>query len=224
MNSNTQEQLADLYARRFPGEEREQKESVWRVLCQAFFQKYVSPDSVVLDVGAGYCEFINNIACKTKLAVDLNQETRSFAAPDVQVIETAVDDLSPLSTASADVAFCSNVYEHLHSTEELLRSLHEALRVLRPGGKFLILMPNIHYAYREYWDFLDHHLPLSHRSLVEALRLCGFNIAEVRPRFLPFSTKSRFPKTALLVWLYLKLRPVHALLGKQMFIVATKPA
>ena len=57
----------------------------------------------------------------------------------------------------------------------------------------------------------------------EVLELEGFKIEEVRPRFLPYTVKSRLPKSALLVRLYLSLRPLHLLLGKQMFLVASKP-
>jgi SAM-dependent methyltransferase len=101
-------------------------------------------------------------------------------------------------------------------------SLREVHRVLRPGGRLLILQPNIRYAYREYWDFLDHHVALSHVSMVEALALSGFTATEVRPRFLPFTTKSALPQWPILVRLYLRLPPAQWLLGKQMFIAAEK--
>jgi len=87
----------------------------------------------------------------------------------------------------------------------------------------LVLQPNIRYAFKVYWDFFDHNLPLSHASMLEALALCGFETETVRPRFLPYSTKSALPSWPILVRLYLRCPALHRLLGKQMFIVAVRP-
>lgn len=212
----------EMYARRFGPKERAQKDALWKVLCRSFFQRYVSEADVVVDLGAGYCEFINNIRCARKIAVDANEDTRQYAAEDVTVIVGSAADLSSLDAGSVDVVFASNLFEHLPSKEALVATLGEVRRLLRPGGRLLILQPNIRYAYREYWDYFDHHLPLSHLSLSEVLELEGFSIEEVRPRFLPYTVKSRFPKSALLIRLYLGLRPLQSLLGKQMFLVAAK--
>jgi hypothetical protein len=53
--------------------------------------------------------------------------------------------------------------------------------------------------------------------MLEALALTGFAPHEVRPRFLPLTTKSAFP---ILVRVYLLCPPLQWLFGKQMFIVA----
>ncbi len=214
--------VGKLYDYRFTSKERERKNALWKVLCQAFFQKYVSESDVVLDLGAGYCEFINHIRCGRKFAVDLNEDTQRCAAEDVAVLLKPASDLSPLEDASVDIVFASNLFEHLPSKEALMATLAEIHRVLRPGAKLLVLMPNIHYAYREYWDAFDHYLPLSHLSLSEALQLAGFSIQKVRPRFLPYTFKSRLPQSGFLLRLYLRLPPLHLLFGRQMFLVAAK--
>lgn len=213
----------ELYEKRFGERERSQKATVWRVLCRSFFQRYVRPTDTVLDIGAGYCEFINNIVCQRKYAVDISQETRTFAGPGVEVLVRPANDLSCFAAESIDVVFASNLLEHLPSREELLRTLAEFYRVLRPGGKLLVLQSNIRYTLKEFWDYFDHYLPLSHLSLSEALRISGFVVEEVRPRFLPYTFKSRLPKWPPLVWLYLRLPVLHLLLGKQMFVVAVRP-
>ena len=119
--------------------------------------------------------------------------------------------------------FASNVFEHFRSTEDLLAALREVRRVLRPGGRILVLQPNIRFAYREYWDYLDHHLPLSDRSMREALELAGLRVDHVRPRFLPYTVKSRMPRWPVLLRVYLRCAPLHLVFGKQMFLVATRP-
>jgi SAM-dependent methyltransferase len=176
----------------------------------------------VLDIGAGYCEFVNHIVCRRKLALDLSEETPAHAGPGVEVVRAKSTDLSVLADETVDVAFASNFFEHLPDKQDLLATLAEVRRVLRPGGRCLILQPNIRYVGGAYWDFLDHHLPLTERSLVEALELVGLKPVEVRSRFLPFTSKSALPQHPFLVWLYLKLPLAHRVLGRQSWIVAVK--
>lgn len=215
--------LSRVYARRFNQREKQQKNRVWRVLCRNFFQRYINESETVLDIGAGYCEFINHIVCRRRLALDLNEEIWSHAAPGVEIIQGVSTDLHPMPSDSIDVAFASNFFEHLLSKQDLLKTLFEVHRVLRRGGRFLILQPNIRYVGGAYWDFFDHHLPLTERSLVEALELVGLKPVEVRSRFLPFTTKSALPQHPFLVWLYLKVPIAHRFLGQQSWIVAVKP-
>lgn len=215
-------QPSRLYALRFSSEEKARKAAVWKVLCRSFFQRYVGENDTVLDVGAGYCEFVNHIVCHRKLALDVSEETLAHAGPGVEVIRAKSTDLSLLADDTVDVAFASNFFEHLPDKQDLLATLGEVRRVLRPGGRCLILQPNIRYVGGAYWDFLDHHLPLTERSLVEALELVGLKPVEVRPRFLPFTSKSGLPQHPFLVWLYLKLPLAHRVLGRQSWIVAVK--
>lgn len=214
--------LSGLYAARFGPEDKARKNRLWRVLCQHFFQDYVNATDTVLDLGAGYCEFINHIVCRRRIALDLSEEVRAHAGPGVEVVQGISTDLSSLQSELIDVVFASNFFEHLLTKQDLLRTLGEVLRVLRPGGRLLILQPNIRYAGGAYWDFFDHHLPLTERSLVEALELAGLKPIEVRPRFLPFTSKSALPQHPFLVWLYLKIPIAQQILGKQSWIVAVK--
>ena len=222
--SHAEEGLRALYHERFSEGDRTRKQELWRILCGAFFQRYVEPDDVVLDLGAGYCEFINHIRCRTKYAVDLNPDTKSSASPDVNVLSTMSSRLDMLEDGSVDVVFASNFFEHLPDKQEFLATLGELRRILRPGtGRLLILQPNIRLLNGAYWDFLDHHLALTDRTLVEAVRMVGLEPVEMRVRFLPYTTKSRFPQHALLVRAYLFLRPLQWLFGRQTWMVAVNP-
>jgi SAM-dependent methyltransferase len=208
-----------LYAQRFPEDVRPDRAALWRVLCEDFFQRYVGAGDTVLDVGAGFCDFINHIRCAEKVAVDVQDDVRTAAAPGVRVHVGPADELGWLPDGCVDVAFASNVFEHFPAKAAVVAALREIHRVLRPGGRVLILQPNIRYAYKVYWDFLDHHLPFSDRSMLEALAVAGFRAVEVRPRFLPYTSVGWMPRWGWLVRLYLRLPPAQWLFGRQMFLV-----
>lgn len=214
--------LAGLYRTRFSSQERARKDALWKMLCKQFLQRYVRASDVVVDLGAGYGEFINHIQCARKYAVDVNEETAYAVAADVIFLKRPAHELGDIGDDSVDIVFASNFFEHLSSKEELLATLREARRILRAGGRLLILQPNIRYAFREYWDFLDHTLPLSHESMTEALELAGFTVLECRPRFMPYSTKSKLPQSPALLRIYLRVPPLQWLLGGQMFLVAAR--
>src|SRR6185436_13343887 len=134
------------------------RRGMWRVLCQQFFQPYVPRESTVLEVGAGYCEFINSIAGGHKIALDMNPDTRLYAEPNVRVIEASSTDLSAIESGSVDIAFASNLFEHL-TRGDIVRTMREVARVLKPAGRFLILQPNIRFCARDFWMFFDHITP-----------------------------------------------------------------
>lgn len=210
--------LQELYDNRFNNSEKQNKNALWKVLCGLFFQQYIPADSSVVDIGAGFCEFINNISCKEKYAIDLNEETFAYAHSNVKVLK----DLSSLPEKSLDIVFMSNFLEHMNSKEDVLQILAKAYMVLKKNGRILILQPNIRYAYKEYWDFFDHHIPLSDKSLAEALKITGFSIEILIPRFLPYTTKSKLPQHQHFVKLYLQLPFFWKIFGKQAFIIGKK--
>jgi len=215
--------VEQLYQLRFSSAELEKKKKLWKILCHNFFQKYIPPDATVVDIGAGYCEFINNIEAKLKFAVDLNPAISQYALPEVKCFNSRAEKLDFLQDGCADVVFMSNFLEHLENKSAVLAVLSESFRIIKPGGSLLVLQPNIKYLYKQYWDFFDHKVPLSDISLREALELAGFKIQLLFPRFLPYTTKGKLPWNDLLVTIYLKTRIAWKILGAQTFVIGIKP-
>ena len=216
--------LQSLYRHRFAREELPAKNRIWQVLCRDYFQPLIArDDAVVLDLGCGYGEFINNIRASRKLAVDLNPESPEFLGADVEFHRSSSDAMHAVAAQSVDVVFTSNFFEHLPDKPTLMATLEEIARVLRPGGRLIAMGPNVRYVPGAYWDFIDHHLPLSERSLCEAVCLAGLEPTRVIDRFLPYSTRSALPQAPIFVRTYLHFPLAWKILGKQFLVVAERP-
>lgn len=207
----------NLYTLRFSKKDREMRVRLWDILCAHFFQNFISAENTVVDMGAGFCEFINSIKAKEKIAID-ELAIRDFAGKDVKILNS----LDDLEANSIDVIFMSNFLEHLLSIENAISTLNTTKRVLKKSGRLIIIGPNMRFAYKQYWNFIDHQLALSDLSLSEAIKLLDFKIIKQNSKFLPFSTKTKYPKWGWLVKLYLKLPFLWMLFGKQYLIVCEK--
>jgi SAM-dependent methyltransferase len=169
-----------------------------------FLQRFFPPEGTVAEIGAGSCEFINSILAVKKIPVDINPDMANYADPDVQVIQSASTDLSEITSASIDRVFTSNFFEHL-SRPEILVTLAEIRHILRPGGMIVILQPNFHSCYENYYKFFDHISALEHRRMEEVLNITGYTTQKIIPLFLPYTTQGNLPRSHFILKVYLRL-------------------
>ncbi|MDE1919371.1 MAG: class I SAM-dependent methyltransferase [Patescibacteria group bacterium] len=217
------EDLRSIYETRF-GDRSAYRDRVWRVLVRDYFQRFVRPQDAILDLGAGHGEFINHISCGKKYAMDLNPDTAKRVNADVEVMRQDCAKPWLLPDGSLDVVFTSNFFEHLPDKQALARALAEARRCLKRGGRLIAMGPNIKYVPGSYWDFWDHHLPLTEQSLAEALSLHGFRVEHRIGKFLPF-TMARGPRYPVcFVAAYLRFPPAWRIFGKQFLVIGKKRA
>jgi SAM-dependent methyltransferase len=198
------------------------KRSIWKVLCKHFFQKFIPRDAMVMDIAAGNCEFINYIEAREKIAFDYNSDIKLYADQGVHAINDSFFNMASYLKRKCDIVFASNIFEHLDSKEQVIAAIKLCYEHLSQGGRLLILQPNISYVKGAYWDFIDHKVPLTDKSLIEAGRFAGFTAVYTLARFLPYTTQSRLPQHPLLVLLYLKIPVARLILGKQSFLVLEK--
>lgn len=213
-------ELQRLYDRRFAGRQ-EYRDEVWKVLV-SFFARWIPPNAAVLDLGCGYCEFINNVPSEVRFGMDLNPTSVGQAAPGVKVLLQNCAEPWALPDDSLDVIFTSNFFEHLSAKTDLRDTLLQVRRCLKPGGRIIAVGPNVRYLAGAYWDFCDHHLPLTERSLGEVMAETGLTVEEQIPRFLPYTMAHGKRRPLWALRLYLKLKFVWPLFGKQFLIVAKK--
>ena len=219
--SESLEHLEDIYQRRF-GECVAYRNRVWRILTEAFFNRWVPADAAVLDLGCGYGEFINNVAAARKLGMDANPRARDYLDAEVELLDQDCSQTWPLPEDSLDVVFTSNFFEHLPTRPALEETLAEAHRCLRSGGRLVALGPNIKYLGGAYWDFWDHYLPLTEASLAEVIEIAGLTVVESVPRFLPYTMSAGRQYPGFVLRAYLRLPIFWRFFGKQFLLVARK--
>lgn len=192
---------------------------LWQTLVKYFFQPQIPPDATVLELGAGYGDFINAVQARRRIAVDSWPGMTAHLATGVEGIVASVTGLDAVADGSVDFVFASNLFEHL-TRPELLACLEQLRRKMKPGARLAIVQPNFKYCPREYFDDYTHVAIHTHLSLCDLLESNGFRVKNCVPRFLPLTIKSKIPIHPLLIRLYLAspFKP----LGKQMFIAATR--
>jgi SAM-dependent methyltransferase len=215
--------LTHVYARRFPDDEAESRRRVWHEIGR-HLQRYVPIAAKVLDIGSDTGYFVGSIAASERVATDV-RDMAAAMPPDVRFVRGHSLGLrSLLPPGYFNAVLMSNFLEHLGSGEQVMEQLRVAYDLLAPGGRVIILQPNIRLIGGAYWHFIDHKTALTERSLMEAAELAGFRHHKVVTRFLPYTTKSHLPRAQMLVRMYLAFPPAWLLLGKQTLYIGEKPA
>jgi SAM-dependent methyltransferase len=128
---------------------------------QDAIDEYVRPSDTVLDAGCGSGRvFQHRLAGRVRRVVGVDVTDEPRANPNIDGAVTGDLRALPLRDASFDLIVMSHVAEHLSEAEAAFREL---ARVLRPGGRLLLLTPNR-------W----HYVPLAARLLPHRLHV-GFN-------------------------------------------------
>lgn len=116
---------------------------------------YCTPESSVLDIGAGEGDFARMVSCGVTL-VDANPNTVEKLRGEFEnVLLHRVPDPLPCADGSFDVVHCSHLVEHL-LPEAFYALLGEVDRVLRPGGVFVVSAPLL---WSGFYDDLSHVRP-----------------------------------------------------------------
>ena len=218
----------EIYTSRFSPVQEVVRDQTWKILVENYFSNFLKESDCVVDLGAGDGLFIKNIKTRRRIAVDLSSHVNELSKYGVEVYQLPASELSTKLPEQPDIIFMSNFLEHLPDKRILLEVLAECYKALKPGGKIMILQPNIRFVGVKYWDYVDHHIALTEHSLVEGLVVSGFNILKVVPQFLPYTAKSSLGTfasilpTKLLIKTYLRFPILWKLFGEQTFVVGEK--
>jgi ubiquinone/menaquinone biosynthesis C-methylase UbiE len=192
---------------------------LWQTLVACVFQKQIPPDAVVLELGAGYGDFINAVKARRRLAVDVWPGMIAHLEPGVEGLVTSITQLDGVPDGSVDYVFSSNCFEHV-SQPDLVACLAQLRRKMKPGAMISIVQPNFKYCFRDYFDDYTHVAIYTAQGLSDLLAANGFRVVRCVSRFMPLTLKSRVPAHPWLIRLYL-MSPFKPLAG-QMLISAIR--
>jgi SAM-dependent methyltransferase len=213
--------LPELYQARFDEREVSAKDAVWREIVR-YLRRYIDLEAPVLDLACDRGHFIRWVDARERWATDIRDMAAALPS-QVQFVQASGLELAGLLPADHfGTIFMSNYLEHLESSDAVIDQLRVASGLLRPGGRVVVLQPNIRLVGPRYWDFIDHRVALTERSLLEAAELAGLATVDLITRFLPYSTKGRLPTAPALVRAYLAFRPAWWLMGKQTLFVGER--
>jgi SAM-dependent methyltransferase len=109
-------------------------------------------EQVILDAGCGNGWLASLYgAGHTVVGIDLaDANLQRLRALRVLAVKSNLDAPLPFADGVFDTVVCSEILEHIFSPDQLLR---EILRVLKPGGRVILTVPNLH-CFRNRLDVL----------------------------------------------------------------------
>lgn len=193
---------------------------VWREIA-GYLKKWIPKGTAALELGAGYCDFINVLDFPQKMAIDIWPEFTKYAGNEVvcHVLDVRKINVGKFKN-KFDLIMASNLLEHL-TIDEVNKLLSDCRKILSQNGKLILIQPNFTYSYQHYFDDYTHKSIFTETSLCSVLVQNKYKIVHVEPRFLPLTVKSRFPKWRILVRLYLSL-PIRPMAGQMLIIASFK--
>jgi ubiquinone/menaquinone biosynthesis C-methylase UbiE len=128
----------------------------------------------LLEIGCGRGEFLlafqgMGLHCQ---GVDLSD----YCLKNVNDLNVSCVDISkealPFADNSFDYVYHKSLIEHLYSPDNLMK---ETIRVLRPGGKIVILTPDWVSQMKVFYEDFTHSRPYDVTSLSDVLKVYGFS-------------------------------------------------
>ncbi len=139
------------------------------------FAKYVGARDAVLEYGAGYGWNLAQLACGSKIGLEITESMAdTLASRGIKFIT----QVKQVASESMDVVICHHTLEHLLQPAEILGELH---RVLRTAGKLLLFVPYERERRYRHYDRLEpnHHLySWTPQTLGHLVEDCGFEVTE----------------------------------------------
>lgn len=148
----------------------------------ALLQRYITPPGAMFEIGPGHGTLAEG-------AVEAGWDYTAIEASPIlvevlrkkglRVIESWTPPM-PLADRSADVIYADQVLEHMSGIDAAREFTAEALRALRPGGVFFVVVPDYLKERTFFWDVdYTHNFVTTERRVKQLFNDNGFEIAHV---------------------------------------------
>lgn len=170
MTSSASDYLSVVY-----GEQRTARtnypEQLAAYLCHRF---HIQPGARLVEIGCGRGEFLSAFRdCGLVVSGVDREETAKTMLPDADIsVCDVTKDALPYDDESIDVIYHKSVIEHVYDPMPLMQ---ETLRVLKPGGKVIILTPDWQTQMSVFYEDFTHSRPFDKTALGDLLRISGLD-------------------------------------------------
>ena len=126
---------------------------------------------VLVDLGCGRGDFLNAFR-------EIGLNVQGIDAEENLPVENVIGgvnletDTLPFDDDTVDVIFTKSVLEHIHNPDNIMR---ECLRILKPGGILITMVPDWQSCMYIYYDDHTHVQPYTVTGLRDLLRIYGFD-------------------------------------------------
>ena len=129
---------------------------------------HIKPGSRILDNGCGRGDFYRGFAhCGMEVyGTDIEK-----VFDDVYSGINLEQDRLPFEDDYFDVVFSKSVIEHIHKPENYMNEMY---RVLKPGGRIIIMVPDWQSCMYIYYDDCTHVQPYTMTGLMDTIKIFGF--------------------------------------------------
>ena len=212
LNSNSEKYFSSRFTEDF------RRKYIWKVIANYVDQLLPSSERT-LELGAGYCDWINSTKAKEKYATDMSNVIEKHADSDVSVLVKNSTEID-FGGMQFDRIQASNFLEHLDD-HELEKTISRINSLLASNGYLVLIQPNYRYTYKKYFDDYTHKKVFTHISLVDLFIGNNYSPVIVKKKFLPFTLKSKLKFGYKLINLYLH-SPYKPFAGQMLIILQKK--
>ncbi len=114
-----------------------------------------------IDKSPDYENVVKGAGSKSRNYIDLDRIKKC----DVEY------DQFPFDDDTMSFVFSKSLIEHLPSAEHMMQNI---VRVLRPGGRIILMTPSWTSQWSHFWDDHTHVHPYTHKGLMNMLKIYGF--------------------------------------------------
>lgn len=138
-----------------------------QLLCNYIYENYLKKKGKLLDIGCGKGTHLNAFRRLGINAIGVDR-LKEAAADNTCNLEK---EPLPYKDNTFNFVFTKSVIEHVYNTDNFLEEIY---RVLKPGGKAIIMTPDWASCYKYFYIDYTHVRPFNRKNLQDAMLVKGF--------------------------------------------------